>query len=47
MIMLKLHMTVGTVNKSMEEYMKRQLYISLGLCNLRWGDHICNNALSN
>jgi len=40
-------MTVGTVNKSMEEYMKVQVYISLGLRNLPWGDHICNDALSN
>jgi len=38
---------VGTVNKSMEEYMKGQVYINLGLCNLRWGGHICNDALSN
>ena len=30
-------MTVGTVNKSMEEYMKGQVYVSLGLCNLQWG----------
>lgn len=33
-------MTVGTVNKSMEEYMKGQVYISLRLYNLWWGAYI-------